>query len=298
MKILSFNKSYLKLSIEVLGIKLSIPFHSIKKITSNQKKILKKLHTKYGKEKIKVGFLINELAKWKYQSLYNELAQDDNFEPVILVTELKKHHSSVKNYQNTVEDCYNYFKAKNLNVRYAYDIKNKRYLSTKEFDVDILFYEQPWNIDIKQRPDYASQQMLTCYTSYGMNIINFSIEYMNNFHSLLWTMFIENESLIPHFSQTTNEEIKNCYAVGCPILDEYHHVKIDKNKTKPLIIYAPQHSFEKASLRCATFHHNSKEILELAKKYSDSMNWVFKPHPRLKQALIQNKIMTEKEIED
>ncbi len=298
MKVFRCSRNYLNFTIEILGIKFLIPCHRKDRIAQNKRDILKKLKAKYGKEKIKVGFLVNELSKWKYQSLYNTLDQNDNFEPVILVTELRGYRGKDKNYHNKIEECYDYFKSKNLNVRYVYDIKHSKYLPCKEFGVDILFYEQPWNLDIIQRPDYASQYALTCYSSYGMNLVEFPIEYTYKFYTLLWTMFVENEGIASYFSKLSNNKENNYHGVGCPMLDEYHNVKSDKNKTKPLIIYAPHHSLENDSLRCATFHKNGKEILNIAKKYSDKIDWIFKPHPRLKQAVIQNKIMTESEVED
>ena len=37
---------------------------------------------------------------------------------------------------------------------------------------------------------------------------------------------------------------------------------------------------------------------DIAKKYADKFDWYFKPHPRLKHALIKNNIMTEQEAND
>ena len=45
----------------------------------------------------------------------------------------------------------------------------------------------------------------------------------------------------------------------------------------------------------ATFKENGKFILKYAKTHPET-TWVFKPHPRLKYALLRNKIMTKDEI--
>jgi CDP-glycerol glycerophosphotransferase (TagB/SpsB family) len=69
-----------------------------------------------------------------------------------------------------------------------------------------------------------------------------------------------------------------------------------KNKTK--IVYAPHHSFEDNSLRWATFQWNGKYILELAKKYEETCEFIFKPHPRFSYSVVEAGIMTKKEVDE
>ena len=47
----------------------------------------------------------------------------------------------------------------------------------------------------------------------------------------------------------------------------------------------------------ATFRENGQLILNLAKN-NPSTTWIFKPHPRLKFALLKNNIMSENEVEE
>ncbi|APX92950.1 hypothetical protein BWR19_08410 [Halomonas sp. 1513] len=67
-----------------------------------------------------------------------------------------------------------------------------------------------------------------------------------------------------------------------------------KNKR---IIYAPHHSLEKKHHnKYATFQWNGRWLLSYAKMHPD-MDWVFKPHPRLKHALLENELMTHDEVD-
>ena len=298
MKVFGIKSNYLSVKLEILGIKFVFNKKSKNKIDENYENVLNRLKNKYGKEKIKVGFLVSEQAKWKYQSLYEKLLEDDCFEPVVLVTELSARHKNKKSFYKTIEECYEFFKNKKMNVVYAYDVKKRKYISLDEFGIDILFYQQPWMLGKEQKPDMVSRYALTCYSCYGLNIVEDSIDYMEDFHFLLWKMFVENECLVSCFSNLIKKEIYNCVTVGCPMLDEYKKVTDFEDKNKPIIIYAPHHSLDEKGLRCATFNHNGKKILELAKNTKDMFDWVFKPHPRLKHAVICNNIMKEEEIDE
>lgn len=298
MKIFGFKRELLKTKITILGIKFSIRHDYRKKVSANYARKLTELQKEFGKRKIKVGFLVNEPAKWQYQSLYEEIKKSDYFEPVVLVTQLLLAHRGKKHFYATIDDCYNFFKSKGLKVFYVYDKDRKEYIPAKDFGVDILFYQQPWELDVSQHPVNASKSALTCYVPYGLHLVEFNGSYMDNFHQLLWLMFVENNSQIKRFSKLAKSTIFNCIAVGYPKLDAYFSetAPVFSSKKKPLIIYAPHHSFEKDGLNCATFHKNGLDILALAQKYHEYFTWVFKPHPRFKTAVINNSIMSEMEI--
>ena len=300
MKIFGFKRELLKTKITILGIKFSIKHDYRKKVSVNYARKLTELQKEFGKRKIKVGFLVNEPAKWQYQSLYEEMEKSDYFEPVVLVTQLLMQHKRKKNFYKNIEECYQFFSSKNIKARYAYDIQKKIYLSPDKFDVDILFYPQPYEIAKVQHPAVVSKFMLTCYVPYGMHLVDYSNSYTDWFHLWLWLMFMENNYQVESSSKIIKQKINNYSIVGYPKLDAYHDTECScvKKHNKPVIIYAPHHSFEKEGLSCATFQYNGKDILSLAKKYRNKINWVFKPHPRFKTAVISNGIMSEQEINE
>ena len=295
MKIFGFKRELLKTKITILGIKFSIRHDYRKKVSANYARKLTELQKEFGKRKIKVGFLVNEPAKWQYQSLYEEIKKSDYFEPVVLVTQLLLAHRGKKHFYATIDDCYNFFKSKGLKVFYVYDKDRKEYIPAKDFGVDILFYQQPWELDVSQHPVNASKSALTCYVPYGLHLMENSAIYTDNFHNFLWCMFVEDSEQINRIKLITGKNNVNACYVGYPRLDAYRKIKATKNNKKT-IIYAPHHSFEMNGLNCATFHKNGMDILALAQKYQKYVNWVFKPHPRFKTAVVCNNIMSEDEI--
>ena len=298
MKFFGIKHEINQIKITLCDYNFYIKYDSFQKAHKNYTKKLKSLRKKYSKEPIKIGFLINEPAKWQYESLYNAFAAHPNFDPIILVSKLLL-PPKVNIFYKSIEECYNFYRTKNYKVKYAYDRKRHSYLSPKAMNVDILFYQQPWYLSDKQAPLAVMSKALTCYVPYGLHLVEYNGSYTQTFHKLLWQMFVEDQSQVERFSKLMKMPINNCSVVGYPKLDAYFTVsdKSLKVSNKPLLIYAPHHSFEPQSLGCATFQHNGKHILKLAQKYKQEIDWIFKPHPRFKSAVINNNIMSEEETD-
>jgi hypothetical protein len=109
--------------------------------------LIKKLKKKSEARKLRVAFLVNENAKWSCQSLYEEFDRSDRFEPFILATgsysKKERDPSNIKKLSET----YEFFKSRNMSTQYAYNIKERQFMGLDEFDPDIVFYQQPWELD-------------------------------------------------------------------------------------------------------------------------------------------------------
>jgi CDP-glycerol glycerophosphotransferase (TagB/SpsB family) len=306
MRIFGIKRSTLYFQIFFFGFCLRLKRYSETKIRERYENKLKELVEKFGNEKIKVGFLVSEPAKWQYQSIYEALDKSDEFEPVVLVTALRIVHRGRRSsyYYKTIEECFDFFKAKGLNVRYAYNVGEKTYVHSKDLGVDILFYQQPWELDDSQHPLYCSRYALTCYVSYSIELLEAQIDYTQTFHHFLWRFYVDTEENLQRYESYRRGNAENCVVVGIPKLDEYvgnacgeSSRSYWRSTEKFKIIYAPHHSFESDGLRLGTFQKNGRFILEYARRHPET-TWLFKPHPRFKEALFQNRIMSEQEIDD
>ena len=76
-----------------------------------------------------------------------------------------------------------------MRVELAY--KHNNYIKPSDFNVDILFYEQPWHLPEQYNPQNMSKYALTCYEQYGFPIFNNKNDYINAFHIFLWNYFID-----------------------------------------------------------------------------------------------------------
>lgn len=287
------------MKIRIFGISMHLHFNAFYRWWAKHVlsiRMRRKLRLIKRHKKIRVGFLVSESSKWSYQSVYDQFAADPKFEPVILITKLYLEHSQKQSFLKTMNDCAYFFINKKMNVEIAYDEANRAYIPLDKFDIDIVFYQQPWELDILQHPITVSKYAITAYSAYGFDLIAWAGPYFEWFHRWLDVYFTTSKSTL-NYIQSIAKSVANCKIVGAPKLDDYFDVKEIK-QNKPVIIYAPHHSFEKDSLELATMQFNGKEILEFADMTRDKFNWVFKPHPRLLHSIIQNKIMTEKQANE
>ena len=87
---------------------------------------------------------------------------------------------------------------------------------------------------------------------------------------------------------------KNLKVTGQPFLDYF---RLNPSGESKYTIYAPHWTVAKQGIAYGTFEWNGKFMLEYAKKHPEK-NWVFKPHPLLFKALIDQGIMTVGEVQN
>ena len=129
--------------------------------TKNYKNILQKLRNEIKTRPLKVIFLVRENQKWTYKSLYEQFEKSEHFEPLVLVSILTLAHKGKDKTRNNLDENYKFFKSQGLNVDYAY--KNGKYINLKEFNPDIVFYDQQWDLPTIHKPHRVSDFALTMY---------------------------------------------------------------------------------------------------------------------------------------
>ena len=265
---------------------------NLKYIEKNKPKVINKLKNKLkNNKKLNVVFYVYDSTKWKCQSIYNFLKKDNRFEPKIIATK-----SSVFDFKNptfqTDDDIlktYDFFSNKEMNVEFGFDIKKQKHVPLKKFSPDIIFYQHPWYVETSQGPVVCSKFALTCYVPYYFIIEVNKIDYYLRFHKYVENYYVLNEQIKQIFSNNMDNCGKNIKALGYPFLDNC----INTNEQK-YTIYAPHWTVGENNTSYSTFEWSGKFMLEYAKEHKE-LNWIFKPHPLLYKALINNKIMNEEE---
>ena len=282
--------------VTLLGIKL--------KIRVNQKKLWKSRYLEYQqkrkivleklrkeKRKLRVCFLVSENEKWNAQSLYDAMEKSEDFYPFVVVTRLLNMWGR-SSFQHNVE----FFKNCCENVEVGFDEQTNRSIDLKSFKPDIVFYQQPWDIYKNQSPVYILDCALPYYFPYGIGSVSACLQcHLENFYLALQKHFVFSEEEKNQCVDICDCLDLNTSVVGHPKLDVYNNYD-ERSFRKKYVIYAPHHSFPKDSLlNYGTFDWSGKYILEWAKSHPE-LNWVFKPHPSLKQTLLNSKLMTPNEI--
>lgn len=265
-------------------------------IAKNYKKVQKRLQQKSKKGPLRVVFYVYDDTKWKCQSLYDLLDEDKSFEVEILVTKNAAKNKDNPSYQ-TIEDVkktYEFFANKKMNVKYAYDIKKKRFIPFKKFKPDIIIYQHPWYVETSQGPVVCSKFALTYYVPYYFPTTTAPHDYHLRFHLYIEKYCVFDEITKKLYVKKMKNHGKNVIVTGQPSFDYFHN---NIRQEKEFIIYAPHWSICKKSVAYGTFEWNGKFLLDYAKKHPQQ-KWVFKPHPLLFKALIDNNIMSKQEAKN
>lgn len=266
-------------------------------INKNKQKVINRLQRKYRNgEKINVVFYLYDETKWKCQSLYDLLKKDERFDVKILVTRNSAKNVDNPSYQTIAEVETNYKKMlnKGLDVELAYDLTNDKHIPFKKFAPDIIIYQHPWYVETSQGPVACSKFALTYYVPYFFPNSSSEIEYNLRFHQYIQKYCVFNELTKNLYQKKSLNNSKNIIVTGFPFLDYFKNNLI---KEKKYIIYAPHWTVGNQGISYSTFEWSGKFLLEYAKQHKE-YQWVFKPHPLLKKALIDKKIMTKNEAEN
>lgn len=250
--------------------------------------IPKKVKSIRQKDKIDVLFVLTSLPKWKTEALFKEMLLTERFNPIIGLTLActDRPSSSVERF-NTIKD---YLNEKNYHYVELLDS-----VTTKnEINPDIIIYQDPYDGAINyQLYFWKNRYALFCYAHYGFYSALYPFCYNEPLHNICWQVYCENE--ISKKCSIKLEDIrgKNFIITGLPMTDILMEPKenfknpwknLDKSMKK--IIWAPHCSiFNTGTVQYSMFLDIADYMLEMAKKYSDKVQFAFKPHPDLKRNL-------------
>ena len=256
----------------------------------NYRRIIKRL--KHKKEPLNVLFMAIYDSNWKYDSVYKLMLSDPRFNPIILVCPAV--NRGREHMLETMNKCCSSFQKKGYAFVRTYDETTDSYIDAHAYNPDIIFYTNPYEIVIDERYYlYNFKDSLTCYVNYGY--INVHHEWAVNlpFHQKVWRYYVEcadNFNLIKSYSPI---DARNVKVVGYPMYDAFITGSANgidwkiKDKKLKRIIWSPHHTISNRAeeMRFSTFELYYELMLQMAKKYKDYIQIVFKPHPLLKNAL-------------
>ena len=239
------------------------------------------------KKEINVVFFASSLSMWRYQHLYEALSKHPKFNATIVIQPFVWWAEFQK--ETNVQELCDYFNSKSIpfflgtNADGAiFDVKN-------ELKPDILFYPQPYNGYYPDKLSYNNfYSKLLCYYPYAFWRSKDWWSYDNPLQRLAWKLFYSTElhkqdakKYCP-FNKGRNVEV-----VGYPTADDflsgkYTGVWKPQGIKKKRIIWAPHFTiFSGGPITQSNFLWMAEFMLELAKKYSDKLQFAFKPHPHL-----------------
>lgn len=250
--------------------------------------ILHHVRRKVKKDTLNVVFLATYSQGWKYERLYRELEKDIHFSPIVLVCPTVN-----RGYEKMIEvldDTYAYFLQKGYQVVMTYNKGNGKCIDIKEFHPDLVFFTNPY--DGLMEPKYFINKIkcsLTFYISYGIEINPYDWCYALNLHQRVWRHFLGVKEDIEYVKKWCPWAVSNRVVTGYPTYETITQGSSlpsawkNTDRKYKRIIYAPHHTIEGNTglLHFSSFLMYGDFMLELAHRYRDRIQFVFKPHPLL-----------------
>lgn len=236
------------------------------------------------KEHINVVFFAMSLSMWRYQKLYELLLTQPRFKAYIIICPSCEYEytQQLKDQKELME----YFNSKRIN--YIVVNEGSSFNLRKEISPDIMFYPQPYNGYYPKQFSYNSYyDKLLCYFPYAYWDIADEWSYTHPLHNTAWKLFYPNKVHRDDAYKFAFRKGHNMEVVGYPTADEfmsgiYKDRWRQQNAKKKRIIWAPHYSVTSSGhISQSNFLWMSEFMLDVAKRYSDKIQFAFKPHPRL-----------------
>lgn len=254
----------------------------------HQRRALKKLK---NKKQYKCVFFALMDSVWKCDSVYQQMLNDPRFDPIILICPVVNYGH--ENMVSTMDKCALFFKEKGYDFILAFNKHTGEYIDVnRELSPDIIFYTNPYKglIDDRYYID-KFKNILTCYIPYFFASGNSEMFYNLPFHHYVWRYYCENEFLKTEFELKQGRNLNNVVPTGYCVFDEFEKKKnrLTSNKVKK-IIWAPHHMIEDNPYIVLrnSFLRMHDLFFHLADKYAGEVEFIFRPHPVLKNKLYKH----------
>lgn len=256
----------------------------------NANRACRKLRKK--QEPLNVLFFALYESVWKYDSVFQHMLKDPNFNPLIIVCPVVNNGQEYM--LQTIKRCYDYFESKGYPCICAYDEKTDTYIDPHQYKPDIIFYTRPYPSEINSM--YVSsnfKDVLSCYVNYFYITMKNSYASLVDFHKLVWRYYLEYPEFLEQITKNSLWFKYNGRVVGYPLFDSFRmYNQKDSDwpivgKRKKRIIWAPHHTIgvKNPMVALSTFERYYELMLKIAENYKDTIEIVFKPHPLLKPNL-------------
>ena len=224
---------------------------------------------------------------WKSDKLLLLLKKDKRFEPFVVSFLYSKDPADRKH--QIEQELSSHFDALGAEFLHGFDYEKDQMLPVSQFKADIIFYPQPYMNNFREIPLHS----LLSYIPYCFEMDKTSQASNSLYQNICWKYFVSTESIRQAKANTYYNHGSNMVVAGNPIADYFldGHTPSDKNwpVSNPQlkrIIWSPHHSILPDDwLDYSTFLKIADDMLEIARKYRDRVQFVFKPHPMLKQKL-------------
>lgn len=251
------------------------------------------------KETIEVAFMLTIPGMWKHDYLFRLMQQHPHYHPYVVIYPYSEYKGfSREEVWKTIRRTEEFIKSRGFEYIIPFDEKKNKWIDIKKNNKpDIVFFASPYRDVQSKYYIYNFKDSLTCYIPYAFNAINvYRMLYWTSTVNLFNFYFAETTIHQHYVSQYGRNGGARAYATGYPGTEVFLHSDYQSRDVwkpqatpKKRVIWGPHHTIGNSaadSFSASTFLLNCDLMLQLAQKYSDSIQFAFKPHQLLKFKLI------------
>lgn len=235
---------------------------------------------------IRFGFLLQELAQWKSESLYQAMLVHPRFDPVLCISPCLECPGAEN---RLIEYC--------IRKGYDYILLDPDQNIENQVKIDIALPEKPYRSQIHDAHRIEKNWSIPFVViPYFLSTITEDWVVNQRPSLLCWRQFVDNESCRVAWAKIHRLNGLNYVVTGLPVMDELLTPKEGLPDVWPVtdgrkrIIYAPHHTVSDLHMEgigYSTFLDYCDAMLELRDKYKNQVYFVFKPHPSLRGKLLK-----------
>lgn len=237
------------------------------------------------KKTINVVFFAMSVPMWRYHHLYELMSKNSRFKVNIVILPTIAYSSEQQNKDE--KNLISFFDSKGISYLLGRNPEGGLLDLRKKINPDILFYPQPYHDYYPYDLAYNSFiDKLLCYYPYAFWTSKGYWSYNLPFHNIAWKLFYSTSLHKKDSENLSARKGRNVEVVGYPNADyflkeDYSDVWRHQSIKKKRVLWAPHFSIKKELLYQSNFLWMSDFMIDIAQKYSDKIQFVFKPHPRL-----------------
>jgi hypothetical protein len=233
--------------------------------------------------KVNVAFVVSSLPMWRLQTLYDRLICDKRFKVSIVLVPFDTFSNEQQSL--SISELKDYFDSREVTyIDLRSDANN--YDEWTKLNPQLVFYQQMYSTIYHGALSVEKNlRRLICYLPYGAMTLKGDWLYNTKFTNLAWRLYYPSDFHAEYarnhsYNHGTNVKIvgeanaisfKRKDASLCNVEDSYLY----------RIIWAPHYSVNGGYMNRSSFLWMADFMLLLAKRYSDRVKFIIKPHPRL-----------------
>lgn len=181
----------------------------------------------------------------------------------------------------------------------GYNTISKEFVDCSEL-FDVVYCANPYDLMVHKFHSIAylsTKNVLPFYLSYGCMPDKYSCKFVMPLPSLslAWKIFADTKQTVIDYRKNELFKGKNVVLSGFSKMDDLEMIPEEPHSRKRIII-APHHTVRNEDLPLSNFLSYYDLILKLPVLFPD-IDFVFRPHPLLFVALVNNKIWTSEQVE-